>query len=639
MSGFYGIINVAGQTVAPKQLSLMADILQHRALDGQFVYQSANVGMGYLHTRIFPQSAYERLPLQHQQCVLTGDIRLYNRAELCKQLAISASEQATIPDSFLVIKSYEQWGKSCPTYLNGDFAFVIWDERRQEVFCAKSHTGICPFYYTFINGQFIFANELNAILSITTPPLNEARLKDYYLGIHEGKQHEETVHQNIFRLLSARTLTVTSQGVEVSERYWRLQPSHPIRYKKDEDYLSAFRELLTQSIRCRIPEEYKVGATLSGGLDSSGIVGIAAQELAKEQRTLYGASSVTPPGYQGITQDEKPYLRLMTQQYTNLENEEINTTAYSIFGSVEEATRKIALPLSVNYYVDAALSENLQGRGVRVVLAGVPGDVAVSYKGIQGFDSLLRQGKLITLAAWGTNYLKHYPQSSLRFWLGLVYRQFFSKKAAPPSFAVQQLQKLYRSLFDEAFLPTSVIEAHFNSIENTTPRNTYERMMQPFNADFGIASWEAIECFWAHRGIVQLLPYADIRLLEFLINIPEHLFVYKGWNRGLYRHALQDILPPAICWRTDKGIYANDYIDKLQVELVELQNLVAELNVPTYSFLPNVKELFEHINLQPVRNRKEVTPALSVSLFLTHYALFTYLFTVYQNSLTYERSN
>ena len=179
-------------------------------------------------------------------------------------------------------------GEDCVRKMLGDFAFVIWDSNQRRMFCARDHSGIRPFYYYCDTKTFVAASELNHILrhpGIPQEP-NEGLIGEYLTG--RLVTREETLYRGVMRLPPAHMMVVTERGPRIS-RYYDLDPSRAIRYRTDDQYAAHFLEIFKDAIRCRMRARNGVAAELSGGLDSSSIVGTA-QSMIRAARSQFRSS-------------------------------------------------------------------------------------------------------------------------------------------------------------------------------------------------------------------------------------------------------------------------------------------------------------------------------------------------------------
>ncbi|MGH9700668.1 MAG: asparagine synthetase B family protein, partial [Candidatus Acidiferrales bacterium] len=166
------------------------------------------------------------------------------------------------------------WGPECVRHLRGDFAFAIWDAAKGELFCARDHFGIKPFYYAALGGIFLFSNTLDCLRRhpSVSGERNEAAIGDFLLfGVNCDPA--TSTFRDIQRLPPAHTLTVSTQGVR-TQRYWSPPIDGHIRYRRPADYIEHFRELFQAAVADRLSTNC-VGILLSGGLDSGSIAATA----------------------------------------------------------------------------------------------------------------------------------------------------------------------------------------------------------------------------------------------------------------------------------------------------------------------------------------------------------------------------
>ena len=132
----------------------MNDRLSHRGPDGSNTWCEGPVAFGHQMLMTTPESLNENLPFHDEKAglAITADARIDNRKELSKHLDIEDNEN--LADSYFILKAYEKWGENCPEKLLGDFAFAIWDSNKEQLFCARDHMGVKPFYYYLSDEPF-----------------------------------------------------------------------------------------------------------------------------------------------------------------------------------------------------------------------------------------------------------------------------------------------------------------------------------------------------------------------------------------------------------------------------------------------------------------------------------------------------
>jgi asparagine synthase (glutamine-hydrolysing) len=164
VSAITGIFHPDGRPVERATIERMVATLTHRGPDGSGAWSAGPVGLGHQMLWTTPESLHERLPFTTDRgdLTITADARIDNSDEL---IAVLRIRDRQITDSQVILAAYERWGEDCPKHLIGDFAFAIWDARRQALFCARDHFGVKPFYYHHRSGRlFAFGTEMKAFL-------------------------------------------------------------------------------------------------------------------------------------------------------------------------------------------------------------------------------------------------------------------------------------------------------------------------------------------------------------------------------------------------------------------------------------------------------------------------------------------
>jgi asparagine synthase (glutamine-hydrolysing) len=287
MSGIAGFYNLDGRPAESSFLERMTETIVHRGPDGTGRWINGPVGFGNLMLQTTPELANEKQPLTNENATLclTMDGRIDNRLELRGTLESKGFPCRDTTDAELVLRAYECWAEDCPRQFLGDFAFAIWDTRKQQLFCARDHVGVRPLYYHCSGSLFAFGSEIRAILALPTIPrrLNESRVVDFLVEELDREDEESTFYQDVLRLPAGHSLTV-GPGRFALRDYWDLNAPPILKLKSLMEYGEAFREVFVEAVRCRLRSTHPVGSTLSGGLDSSSVVCTTRELLASELR-------------------------------------------------------------------------------------------------------------------------------------------------------------------------------------------------------------------------------------------------------------------------------------------------------------------------------------------------------------------
>lgn len=289
MSGICGVIRTDGGAADPAVPGDMAAAAAYRGPDGIRVRSEGAMAMAYLSLQLKPEDARDDQPALSGDVWLVADARIDNLEELAPLLD---NELAGAPPttSAVLHAAFRRWGVSCPQRLVGDYAFVVWDARRRQIFAARDPSGVRSLHYRLERSRFLFATEIKQILAAPGVPraLFEPAVAGYLAGGYE--RPEWTFYEGIRQLAPGQALEAWDGGSRVWS-FWDPAPDRPIRYLRESSYAEHFRGLLEEAVRCRIDSPRPVGVLLSGGVDSGVVTSVAAHlrrmdgSLAPELRT------------------------------------------------------------------------------------------------------------------------------------------------------------------------------------------------------------------------------------------------------------------------------------------------------------------------------------------------------------------
>jgi asparagine synthase (glutamine-hydrolysing) len=284
MSGIVGIVNLDNRPMDRGLLQDMTDFLAYRGPDAKDVWMDGCAGFGHTMLRTTFESEYEHQPYSLDgQVWITADARIDGRDKLRRRLESGGhTVKKPTTDIDLILHAYHNWGEDCVQYLIGDFAFAIWDKTRQRLFCARDHLGIKPFYYAQVGKSLLLSNTLNCLRLYpdVSDELNESAIADFLLFGHNNQLGQSTF-VDIQKLPPAHTLTWSPGEEPAYHRYWSLPMGKLIRFRRPNDYIDTFLELLKQAVRDRLRTN-RVGVLMSGGLDSTSVTATANALLSQQ---------------------------------------------------------------------------------------------------------------------------------------------------------------------------------------------------------------------------------------------------------------------------------------------------------------------------------------------------------------------
>jgi len=289
MCGITGRINYdRNQLVSHATLKTMSNSIAHRGPDDEGFYIKGNIGLGFRRLSIIDLSTGHQ-PLSNEDesiwIIFNGEI--YNFLELRDNLIKQGHIFKTKTDTETIIHLYEQYGPDCLQYLRGMFAFAIWDNNNQKLFCARDRFGIKPFYYYTDNEKFVFGSEIKAIVNsgdIDKTLSNDALDSYFAFGYISG---DLSIYKHINKLQPAHYLQISlreTSKIKIT-RYWDIQ-FEPDYSKTESQWKTELEECFSETVKLHMISDVPLGAFLSGGIDSSSVVAMMAKNSPQPIKTF-----------------------------------------------------------------------------------------------------------------------------------------------------------------------------------------------------------------------------------------------------------------------------------------------------------------------------------------------------------------
>jgi asparagine synthase (glutamine-hydrolysing) len=366
MCGIAGCIRMDGTPLPDldHRLAVMSRLVSHRGPDGEGAWRHPHGHTGLAHRRldIIDLTTGDQPMTDGAGNWISYNGEIYNYVELRAELGIEAFR--TTSDTEVILQAYRRWGQACLEHLRGMFAFALWDESNDLLFCARDRFGIKPFYHATIDGTFHFASEAKALLPFL-PDIETDRdaLKDYlaFQACLDGK----TLFRGIDELPAGHSIVVGPHGAHV-RRYWNVffELNHE---RSAESFAEELRALMTDSVNVHLRADVPVGAYLSGGLDSSIVAALASDAGPRGLQAFTGRFDLGPD------YDETRYAREVAAMKT-LDLHELTITADDFIEHIGRVIYHLDYPVAgpgsfAQYMVSA-----LAGRHLKVVLGGQGGD-------------------------------------------------------------------------------------------------------------------------------------------------------------------------------------------------------------------------------------------------------------------------
>ena len=497
-----------------------------------------SIGLGHAMLRTTRESLGERQPSNLEgRFWITADARLDNRAELTAELQRSGrAVRPNAPDSELILHAYAMWGTPCVEHLRGDFSFGVWDTRNNQLFCARDHFGIKPFYYTQRQGLFVFSNTLNCMRMHpdVSGELNDAAIGDFLLfGLNYDTA--TTSFRDIQRLPPAHSLSISPEGINI-KRYWAPPTDGRIRYSKPEEYVENFQSLLQAAVEDRLRTD-RVGILLSGGLDSSSVAAVTKEVSGKcgQKTEIRGYTSV----FESLIPDEEGRYAREVGKFLEIPIQFQALDRVELFEGWDDPELSLPEPLDnplLGGFLESCRSISAD---CRVLLSGEGSDNLMDFQMWPYAGDLRRRGEWRRLLTELANYIWVRPFP----WRGIRARflRLFGKEPGMPAFP----EWISRDFAKDMKLKERWKEWGMH------PNLPLEHPIHPrAHASLSLPQWthmfEQENAGVTRFPVETRYPFLDLRIVNFLLALPPFPWFFQ---KMLLREAMTGRLPESVRMR------------------------------------------------------------------------------------------
>jgi asparagine synthase (glutamine-hydrolysing) len=540
-----------------QRLATMSSLIAHRGPDGEGKWTDSAKRVGFVHRRlaIIDLSASAVQPMQGvNDTVITYNGEIYNYPELRKTLADSWTFQSN-SDTECILAAYDRYGAECLSHFRGMFAFALWDERKQRLFCARDRFGIKPFYYAVVEGIFYFASEAKALL----PFLPEIRTNEAALAEYLTFQYtigEKTLFEGIHQLLPGHALSIEDGKLRIW-RYWDV--SHDIDFDHSPAYFHRrLRELVEDSVNIHGRSDVPVASYISGGIDSSLMFSLARNNPSSSPLGFHGRFTEYP-GY-----DESRYADAAASHGRGAMHT-IDITAEDFRRHIEQVIYHLDFPVAGPGAFAQFMVSKLAAEHVKVVLGGQGGDeifggyaryvIAYLEQSLKAaIDGHYKNGNyVVTIESIVPNLglLREYKPLMKQFWSQGLFEPMDQRYFRLIDRATDMQDEIDWGALNmrQVFEDFSVI---FNNPSNVKKEAYFDKMTH-FDFKCLLPALLQVEdrMSMAH-GLESRVPFLDHPLVEFAATVPADV-KFKGGNM---KHMLKQIfgeeIPSNILNRRDK---------------------------------------------------------------------------------------
>ncbi|MEB3100762.1 lasso peptide isopeptide bond-forming cyclase [Ferviditalea candida] len=557
----------------------LMDALRKFPADDVRTWHSGPIFLGCHAQWITPESVEEQLPYfdSERKLAITADAIIDNRQELFDLLQIERGRREQMTDSELILLAYRSWEEDAPKYLIGDFAFMIWDERKRKLFGARDFSGGRTLYYYRDAKRFAFCTIIQPLFSLPYigSRLNEEWLAEFLAisGMNDAVDASITSYQNIEQIPPSHSISIENGHLTLA-RYCTLASGKVLKLRTNEDYVEAFREVFQEAVTSRLRTHRPVGAQLSGGLDSGAVVSFAAKALRAGNRQMHTFSYIPPSDFKDFTSrhmmaDERPYIKSTVQYVGGIIDHYLDFAGRDPYTEVDDFLELMEMPYKFfeNSFWLKGMFEKAHEQGIGVLLNGGRGNLSISWgSAIDYYAILLKRLKWLRLYHELDQYSRNRGGNRLRR-LPVIAKVAFPLLARMfPSGTSYQMPMLINKAFARR---TNVFEKLQDyGIGHTgwfSESNIYKQRQRHFEDVF---HWNASNTLAAKLSLPYSVwkrdPTNDVRVIRFCLSLPEEQYVQNGLDRALIRRSTEQLLPDQVRLNQRvRGVQGVDWVHRM----------------------------------------------------------------------------
>lgn len=543
MCGIAGIINYSGAPVEKSLISEMLNTILHRGPDGQGITAMGGMAFGHVRLSIIDLEGSPQ-PLTNEDGTIwvTFNGEIYNYKELREKLIQKGHQFKTNGDTETLVHLYEEYGEGMLQYLQGMFAFAIWDDNKKTTFIARDRLGIKPLYYFYDDERFVFASECKAILTSgkLKQQLNMVGLNDYLTFRSTPAPH--TLFEGVFKLPPGYYITIKNNKVE-EHQYWDipLQSTSSINFSVDE-VTSNIEDLLKLSIKRRMISDVPVGCFLSGGIDSSLIVAMMSEQSKFPVKTY----SV---GFNNFESSETGFAKIVAE-HCKTDHHELILEEDCFADHLESLTWIRDAPLSEPADVPLYLLSKMASNDVKVILSGEGSDELFGGYPKYAFDKY-------------SQITKYLPPNLLRKTADLLPANFRRH-----SVALQALSHHDDSMrWANWFAPFSILEKQMLLKDGLAWNNPYQKYSRIESGASSLSRMLYSDCkIWLPDNLLDRgdrmtmaasiegrVPFLDYELVEYAFSISDKFKISGRERKKIIKDIARKYLPSNIIDRPKIG--------------------------------------------------------------------------------------
>lgn len=520
--------------------------------------------------------------------LVVGNIELFNVNDLKSVLDVNCRtcDKRSL-NNIIVIEGYKKWRKDLPKHLDGNFSFVLIDLQNHELFGVRDHIGFEQFYYCWDDEAIIVSNNLAGIRStLGREPKFSKQYIIHYLSQQFPRQGA-TIYEDIKTLPPGFLLKCDSLNLEV-EKYWDYSDSE---ISMANECSAQLRQIISSSIDKRISGKKNYAIQLSGGLDSSAILGLMHSAANRRHDSLFAITRIFKEQYRDARRDETKYAKEIARIY----NISLHYCDQEVKCPLEELSEYYLHMGNIPYNPFFSISRPLYQRAIELganhIITGFGGDEMVSMQGKNIFPLLLIEGRFKELLRVTGEYSENYGISNFKTIKSMIFAQMLPDRVVKKYLEMNNPGKMEEE--NLSFVNPGIQRKFSNggiTTEGKGKNNSFDMSSQVSNnVQNGIMQHVCeVYSFSSNQyGLQFVHPLLDKRIMEFISQVPPLELIKGGWRRSLFRRAMVGVLPESIRCRKDKSIFSLPYEMYIRSSRGAIMELIAKGNSQAWDYIDN----------------------------------------------------
>ena len=516
MCGIFGYFDTQGKSLTQQQINTMGEVIDYRGPDGQGVFTKSGLALGNQRLAILDiEHGQQPFVSDDEQIVVVQNGEIFNHVELAEELEDSEFKCRTHCDTEVILRLYQKYGIDFVSKLNGMFAIAIWDNHQKALYLIRDRVGEKPLHYFNESNRVIFGSEIKSILAAGIDKKVDYNALDSFLSFNYVVP-PSTMFKGVKHVMPGTYLKVTALKVEET-RWWDIADTE-LQVKTENQWIGEFNEILDDAVKIRLRADVPFGAFLSGGVDSSSVVGLMTKHMAQPVKTF-------TIGFNDEKFDESPFAQLAAERFeTEHVVEKVEANLLSLW---PKATYHCDQPHGDVSFMPTYRVAELASRKVKMVLTGDGADEL--FAGYDKYKEFFAQQSAFDMSEqdFRTSYLDNISLFKATDKEGLYSTEFSS------SVKQDNAESYVNRLFDKVQQMDRINQALYIDTMLLLPGNN---LVKPDRMGMAVS-------------IENRAPFLDYRMIELAFAMPGALKLQQGETKYIYKKAVAELIGEDLTYR------------------------------------------------------------------------------------------